>query len=217
MPFKDLTGQKFGKWTVIEKHGVYKDGKYKWLCKCDCGTIAPVFSSNLLRSISTSCGCYGRNILGKATRQHGMTKTRMYKIWVGIRKRCYNPKMKSYADYGGRGIKVCDKWNTAFINFYNDMKEGYADNLSLEREDPNGHYEKSNCRWATATEQARNKRDSRFIECDGSKRTLAEWEDVSGTGRSTISWRIKNGWPIQRAIYGDPVTRLEEIKQYLVF
>ena len=216
MPFKDLKGQKFGRWTVIEKYGVYKDGKYKWLCRCDCGTEAPVFSSNLLRGISTSCGCYGRNILGQKTWQHGMSKTRIFKIWAGIRKRCNNPKMKSYEDYGGRGIKVCERWNS-FQLFYNDMKNGYSDELSLERIDPNGDYEPSNCRWASMKEQARNKRNTKLIELNGKSLTLAEWEDISGVGRSTIAWRIKNGWDIKRAIYGDPVTNLSEISKYLVF
>ena len=214
--YTDLTGTTFGKLVVVGFHEKGKHGHYKWLCKCECGNESVSFASNLLRGIATSCGCYGRNIIGGNTRTHGMSKTRMFKIWVGIRKRCTNPNMTSYKDYGGRGIKVCERWDE-YINFYNDMKDGYSDSLTLERDNPNGDYEKSNCRWATSKEQGRNKRNTRSIDLEGRSLTAAAWAEISGTESSTIIWRIKKGWDVRRAIYGDPVTDLSEISKYLVF
>lgn len=146
-----------------------------------------------------------------------MRNTRIYHIWVGVRKRCYNPKAKAYAEYGGRGITMCDRWRDSFEAFYYDMQYGYADHLTLEREDPNKGYDKQNCKWATYTEQARNKRNSVYVECDGYRRTIAEWADISGTNRATIGWRLRQGWPIHKAIYGHPTQDVSLISEYLVF
>ena len=214
--FKDITNQRFGKLVALEPFKKPWSVKYFWKCKCDCGRESEVLSSNLVKGNTTSCGCYGRYILGSKTKQHGMSKTRIFKIWAGVRKRCNNSNMKSYDDYGGRGIKVCEEWDS-FVCFYNDMAEGYSDELTLERNDPNGDYCKYNCRWANMKEQARNKRNSVFIELDGFKRTAAEWGEIMNMGSSTIIWRIKNGWDVRRAIYGDPCVSLNEISQYLVF
>lgn len=211
-----LVGRRFFRLKVIEFAGRNKSKNYTWKCLCDCGKEVVVASSNLLTGNSKSCGCYDIETLVKRSKKHGLTKTRIYKIWVGIRKRCTNPKMKSYAEYGGRGIKVCDRWND-FENFYEDMKIGYSDELSLERKDPNGNYEPDNCKWATMKEQARNKRNTKRITLGDESRTASEWEEISGTGRCTIAWRLKNGWDTHRAIYGDPVSNLSEISKYLVF
>ncbi len=214
--FRDLTNMKFGKLTAIspiKKRGV---SKYFWVCKCDCGRTVEVIGSNLIRNNTTSCGCYGRNILGERTKQHGMSKTRIFKIWAGMRKRCNNPNMTSYSSYGGRGIKVCSEWDS-FISFHNDMKYGYADNLSLERINPNGNYCKENCRWATSKEQSRNKTNTRHIEFNGEIKTAAEWCEGIDIDISTFLNRVQNGKNILVALYGKPVTNISEISKYLVF
>lgn len=158
---KDLTGQKFGRWTVIG-FACRKERNY-WNCKCECGTARAVSQSNLVTNISTSCGC--------KTRLHGMYGTKINKVWNSMRDRCNNPKHPYYNRYGGRGIVVCERWNE-FINFYNDMHATYKEGLELDRINNDGNYEPSNCRWTTRKEQCNNKRQPKRVI--GSRRWLAE-------------------------------------------
>ena len=150
--FIDLTGQKFGKWTVLR----YEGDKYptKFVCRCECGTEQKVRSGDLRNGHSKGCKLCSRI-------KHNMTNTRIYKIWGDMRRRCYNKNLKCYPNYGGRGIKVCDEWENDFENFYNwAMENGYTDELTIDRIDVNGNYEPDNCRWATMREQGDNKRNT---------------------------------------------------------
>lgn len=120
-----------------------------------------------------------------------------YKVWSNMKTRCYNPKAVRYADWGGRGITVCDKW-LKFEGFYEDMYSSYSSDLELERIDNNGNYELSNCRWATIKEQARNKRTNRFITLNGITKLLSEWCELSSVKSSTIRQRLYvYKWPIE--------------------
>ena len=211
--FKDLTNQRFGKLTAVSPIKI--NGKYSWKCICECGKEKVIMSGNLVRGISKSCGCKKLNI-GERTKKHGMAKTRMFKIWTGVRKRCTNPNTKTYRLYGGRGISMSSEWND-FINFYNDMKDTYSDDLSLDRIDPNGNYEVSNCRWATSKQQNRNRRNNRIIECNSVSKTLAEWAETSGVSSTLILSRINNGWDSYKAIYTMPKNSIKSISKYLVF
>ena len=144
----DLTGQRFGRLTVLERT------ELKWLCKCDCGNKKIVAGGHLVSGDTKSCGCLRI--------KHGMRNTRLYSIWHGMKERCYNTKHKFYKHYGGRGIKVCEEWKNDFQTFADwALSHGYADNLTIDRIDVNGNYEPSNCQWATNAEQQRNKRNSK--------------------------------------------------------
>ena len=158
MKLIDLTGMRFNRLTVIKR--AYSINKRTlWVCRCDCGKEITVESYNLRNGHTLSCGCYQKEATSKSNKTHGLTKTRVYKIWVCMKNRCYQKSYHAFRHYGGRGIIVCDEWRDNFQAFYVwAMANGYADNLSIDRIDVNGNYEPSNCRWLTMSEQNKNKR-----------------------------------------------------------
>ena len=169
---KDLTGQKFNMLTVIEKDCNNRtDNKAHWICKCDCGNYTVVRGTYLVNSRTKSCGC----LRGEAQYEykHGLSNTRLYRIWCAMKQRCYSESFDGYKNYGGRGITICDEWLNDFQVFYDwSMANGYAENLTIDRIDVNGNYEPSNCRWATMKEQLNNRRNTVLR---GEKEAHVEW------------------------------------------
>lgn len=155
--FVDLTGKRFGRLTVINRID-FKNGITIWSCVCDCGTICDVSTNSLNSGKKQSCGCLQKERTIKASTTHGLSKTRIHKEWRGILHRCENPSASHYENYGGRGITVCDEWKEDFMAFYEwSMKNGYADNLTLDRKDNNKGYSPDNCRWVTHMENCHNR------------------------------------------------------------
>ena len=192
--FKDLTGQKFNRLTVIERDTSRK-GTY-WICKCDCGDTKSIRASNLTTGRTHSCGCW----YAETNITHHLSSVPEYQTFMSMKARCYNPKNKQYADYGGRGIRICDEWLDSFETFYADMGTKPSKTHSIDRINVNGIYEKSNCRWATVAEQNSNTRSNRLITHNGITLTLSQWADKTGIHRKTIQSRLENNCSIEEAL-----------------
>lgn len=201
----DINGKRFGKLTVIREG----DKKVKpcgspvkmWICKCDCGNTTLVSTSDLNNGHTTSCGCVKRGMLGNITRKHGMTKTRIYKIYRGMISRCYSKSNPHYDLWGGRGIKICDEWlgEHGFENFMEwSMNNGYENGLSIDRIDNNGNYEPLNCRWTTWIVQANNTRKNIYVTYKGKTQSLPDWCRELGLEYNMIYLRYKRGWDTEK-------------------
>lgn len=196
----DLSGRQFGRLTVLRLLDS-KDGRRRWLCRCSCGGQAVPCSSHLLNGNSTSCGCVRRERireLNLGTYKYALPAREFpeYHAWRAMRARCCNPNDAVYANYGGRGIRVCDRWDESFEAFWEDMGPRPSINHSLDRADNNSDYAPGNCRWTTAKQQTRNRRGNRLVAFDGLTLTLAEWSERTGLNRSTISERLERGWSV---------------------
>lgn len=159
---KDITGQKFNRLTAIRFVRKDSGNNARWLFQCECGKEVECRGSEVTRGGVQSCGC----VMSDVKKTHGMARTKIYKTWIQMRSRCTNTSDKSYAEYGKRGITVCEEWLNSFERFYSDMGN-QPDGMSLERIDNNKGYSKENCRWATVTDQQRNKRTSKWWFIDG--------------------------------------------------
>jgi hypothetical protein len=187
-------GQRFERWTVLQL-GERAGSHPAALCVCDCGTERIVRTELLRIGKSKSCGCYR----DAAATTHGRSHTSMHNIWLAMRRRCYLPSDGSYERYGGRGIKVCDRWQI-FENFLADMGERPSDKHSIERENNEGNYEPGNCIWAVKLVQANNTRSNVYYTLDGETLTLAQWARKCGMNYKTVHARIKRGWSLERAL-----------------
>lgn len=193
---KNLIGRTFGRLTVISRSGKDKRGKSKWLCRCICGKEKAILADSLISGKTKSCGCLRAEISPKNVKvKHGMSGSRLWVIWCGMKSRCYNPKSVAFSDYGGRGIRVCDSWKSNFLEFYHWATEnGYSELLTIDRINSDGNYEPENCRWATYEEQENNRRNTVFFTISGIKLSVSEWARITGIPAATLRWRIENGW-----------------------
>lgn len=201
--FEDLTGQKFGRLTVIKRAENSKCGRTRWLCKCECGNYKDVQSIHLKNKKILSCGCLAIENTIKRNSSHNLSKIRMYKIYHGMKQRCYNSKNPEYHNYGGRGIIICNEWldkEDGFINFYNwAIQNGYSKDLSIDRIDVNGNYEPSNCRWADEKIQSNNKRCSHYITYKNETHTMKEWCEELNLKYGIVKSRIYRNWTPEEA------------------
>lgn len=149
----DLTGQRFGRLTIIERGPNSPSGSARWRCKCDCGNETLSSAAALRSGHTRSCGCLGLEHATQAKIKHGETHERLYDVWAAMKRRCDNPNVDAYKYYGGKGIKVCDEWHDDYAKFKAwALAHGYAPELTIDRIDPDGNYEPSNCRWITFAE-----------------------------------------------------------------
>lgn len=203
----DLVGKTFGMLTVICRSENDKVGRTRWLCRCLCGKEVVVNGDNLRRGVTNSCGCNRNERIKESNTKHGEFGTRLYNTWGHMIQRCTNPKNKDYGNYGGRGITVCDEWRKDFRSFCEwAVSNGYCDDLTLDREDVNGNYEPSNCRWSNHKEQCNNKRTNCMITYAGKTQTLMQWAEELNLNYSITYQRIfRDKWTIERAFSGGGV------------
>ena len=203
--YENLIGQAFGKLTVYEEY--YDFDKKRWMvfCICDCGNITTtaIDKGSLKNGHTKSCGCLIKEKARIRVTTHGNSKkgklTPEYRAWKGIRGRCLNPNNSNFHHYGGRGIKVCEKWNK-FENFLEDMGRRPAPEYSIDRIDNNGDYCPENCRWATRKEQNGNRRDNVWLECDGIKMIKIDWLKELGIDHVFVDYRLKKNIPFPEIV-----------------
>ena len=198
----DISGNRYGRLLVLERFGKTGDGKATWKCVCACGREVVVSGKDLRSGNTRSCGCLQKETAASRHTIHSISSTRLYKIWMQMKERCYNPNTPQYKDWGGRGITVCDDWLNNVQAFYGwAMNNGYADDLSLDRIDNNKGYSPDNCRWATREDQCNNKRTNRLITYNGKTQTISQWADELGINYYTLQSRItKYKWSIEKAL-----------------
>lgn len=194
----EMIGKKFNRWTVLAKcedSMVCPSGSKhtRYLCECECGKRKKVLKNHLLDGTSKSCGCFKKK--NRPTDIH----TRLYTIWGNMVNRCTNPNNPAYANYGGRGINVCDQWRN-FHEFKKwSMNNGYDDSLSIDRINNDDGYNPENCRWADCFVQSNNTRRNRWISYDGESHTVGEWSKILNIPYKDLHARIQRGWSIDRA------------------
>lgn len=190
--YKDLKGKTFCRITVICY--VHVNNAAHWLCECHCGTKKVIKGSSLSKGVTKSCGCLSGEMTAKRFTKHGQArKTQEYRVWGNIKTRCFNKKAKCYKNYGGRGITVCERWLKSFEDFFSDMGQKPSSKHSIERIDNDGDYCKSNCRWATKSEQVANTRRNLIVEKNGKKMCLKDYAKFAGITYNAAQYRFKKG------------------------
>lgn len=192
----NLLGKKFGRLQVLRKVPSHNNSKsIYWLCKCDCGKEVEVRGSALTSGHTKSCGCYLSDRIIENNYKHGGYGTRLYHIWCGMKKRCYDCTDKDYKNYGERGIKICNEWLDDFEIFQKwALNNGYQEDLTIDRINVNGNYEPSNCRWATTIEQSNNKRNNKLITIANRTMTMTMWAKERNINKNTVQSRLRSGW-----------------------
>lgn len=204
--FQDLTGSVYGRLLVQSYAGRRGSGSHKffWKCECECGKEITV-NGHLLRTGRTqSCGCLRAEQARVANMRirTGISRHPLMRTYFGMLSRCANPNHHAWHNYGGRGIKVCDRWlgNAGFSLFVQDVGIRPTKRHSLERINVNGDYEPSNCCWATAVEQRRNTRFNVLLTFRGETRCVAEWAQAVGIKHSCLKERLRRGWSVEKAL-----------------
>ena len=193
----DITGLRFGRLVAIKKEFIKNKSQY-WSFKCDCGNTTTAKKSHVLYGRIKSCGCLLKE--NNTGYKHGLSKTRIYNIFKGMKNRCYNPNEPAYKNYGGRGIKICNEWLKNPELFYEwAIKNNYRDDLSIERINVNKGYEPNNCTWILLKNQPKNTRKSIRIAYNNEVKTLSEWCELLNLDKRRTETRLRRGWSVNRA------------------
>jgi len=204
-PRKNLSGKTFGRLTALSPDRRNRHG-FLWRCECECGNSTVVQGTSLTRGFTLSCGCLQAEVRSRKGKSHAISHghcakkpSTTYNSWAAMKQRCLNKNNSYYKDYGGRGIKVCDRWIDSFKVFLEDMGERPS-GKTLDRINTNDDYYKENCRWATAIIQARNRREGKIF-FNGENLTLSEWAERTGVPSGVLSSRLNaGGWSVERSL-----------------
>lgn len=192
---RDLTGQRFSRLVVVSESDL-KGGKRRWLCSCDCGSEKTVYETHLIRGNTRSCGCLSTEVTAARNVEsaiHGKWQSREFYVWQSMKQRCGDRNHASWPRYGGRGIKVCDAWANSFLTYLRDIGQRPSDKHTIDRIDNNGNYEPGNVRWATRSEQQRNRSNSRFGIVHGETLPAPEISLRFGLPKTTVLRRLNAG------------------------
>ena len=195
-------GSRFGRWTVQGPSVIHKKSR-KYLCHCDCGNTGWVFRQSLFNKTSSSCGCFHRENAKAISKHGGMWDTPTHRVWSGVLSRCCNPGNKSYSNYGGRGITVCEEWKDFSLFHSWALSSGYQEGLEIDRTNNNGGYCPENCRWVSRSVNCRNRRNNLVFTAFGETKTAKDWHEDSRCvvpGFATLCQRIRNGWQSEKAL-----------------
>lgn len=217
--FKDITGQRFGRLTVLEF--VERRGRFPyWKCVCDCGNVVLRSGYSMLQGNTKSCGCLARENRKKANhKKYKYANAKLQTIWRAMHHRCENETDIGYHRYGGRGIYVCDEWKDADVFAQWALAYGYKEGYSIERIDNDGPYTPENCCFKTKKEQANNRRTNVFIEYNGQRKTIAEWSEITGIRYTTLrrryfkNWRVEDIFNIPVSLNNNNINRRNVVKE----
>lgn len=201
--FIDETGNRYGDLVVVKRAPDNTRWKVRWVCLCDCGKTVTRGGLGLRSGESLDCGCKRseRQAANPPVIIHGMSKSRLYKIWRAMKIRCMSVTDVAYGDYGGKGVSICDEWmnSSTFLSWA--LTNGYREDLTLDRyPDPNGNYCPENCRWATPKQQQRNRRNNFCLTLNGERKLGIEWSEITGIPFPTIYGRVTRGWSDEAAL-----------------
>ena len=195
---RDISGESFGRLTaiaIVEN----RNHVYHWLCICECGSDVVVRTASLVSGNTKSCGCLSLDVSRNRFLSHGLSDTREYNAWKSMQARCNSQGNASYSRYGGRGISVCERWES-LENFILDMGKHPGEGYSIDRIDNDGDYTPENCRWATRKEQTRNMKTNRMLKLGSETLCVAEWADRIGVYPNLIHNRLQLGWSDEKAL-----------------
>lgn len=194
-----VIGKKYNRLTVI---GEYSNGRRVIRhCLCDCGNKTDVVLDKLVSGHTKSCGCLNHEKRKTTPLKHGESKTRLWRIYAKMLRRCYVPKEPAYKYYGALGVRICDEWLNDRSKFFDwAKKNGYQDDLTIDRINVYGDYSPDNCRWATAQEQTRNKRNNRYFNCFGKEQVLSDWAREYDINIATLRHRLEKGWSMEKSL-----------------
>lgn len=201
----DLTGQTFGLLKVVERAEDYvqPNGRHRpgWKCQCECGKTAMVLGENLTSGRSRSCGCYQKEYMSAHKSTHRETNTKLYGVWCSMKSRCYNPNVKYFKDYGGRGITVCQEWRESYESFRDwALSHGYKDGLSIDRIENDSGYSPGNCRWVTRAVQSNNRRSNNMLTLNGETHSISEWAKLLNVNSRRLYNRYYSGWDAEKIL-----------------
>ena len=197
-----MIGRKFGRLTVVSEFVRFQRGRNRRFCRCECecGTVVDVRQEHLGSRNTRSCGCLQQETRKASLTTHGMSDLAEFNIWMGMRDRCLNPRSPAYANYGGRGITICERWLHSFPAFLADIGSRPSPTHTLERVENSLGYSPENCRWATRAEQALNTRRNVILSFNGAVLNLKQWAERLGIKYDTLQMRVQRGWSTEQVL-----------------